>query len=65
MIKVMGGKGGTLPLQLAGLSAGGSGTNVKTTFVKTSGEQVILFLNSCFYLSILFSIYFFFFFTDA
>ncbi|KAK3875270.1 hypothetical protein Pcinc_019868 [Petrolisthes cinctipes] len=39
MIKVMGGKGGTLPLQLAGLGAGGSGTNVKTTFVKTSGEQ--------------------------
>ncbi|XP_042240338.1 transcription factor Dp-1-like isoform X2 [Homarus americanus] len=39
MIKVMGGKGGHLPIQLTGMSAGGSGGNVKATFVKTSGDQ--------------------------
>nr|XP_053635468.1 uncharacterized protein LOC128690771 [Cherax quadricarinatus] len=39
MIKVMGGKGGHLPIQLTGVSAGGSGSNVKATFVKTSNDQ--------------------------
>lgn len=43
MIKVMGGKGGQLPIQLAGLtsSAGTSNTvnTVKATFIKTSGDQ--------------------------
>ncbi|XP_045602026.1 transcription factor Dp-1 isoform X2 [Procambarus clarkii] len=39
MIKVMGGKGGHLPIQLTGVSAGCSGGNVKATFVKTSGNQ--------------------------
>lgn len=41
MIKVMGGKGGHhLPLQLAGMSSGGSGGSVKATLVKTSADQV-------------------------
>ena len=41
MIKLMGNKGGHLPVQLAGGGASGSGTNVKATFVKTSGDQVM------------------------
>lgn len=40
MIKVMGGKGGQLPIQLAGVGAGGSAGTVKATFIKTSGDQV-------------------------
>ncbi|XP_050719042.1 transcription factor Dp-1-like isoform X2 [Eriocheir sinensis] len=39
MIKLMGNKSGHLPVQLAGGSASGSGTNVKATFVKTSNDQ--------------------------
>ncbi|ROT73113.1 putative transcription factor Dp-1 isoform X2 [Penaeus vannamei] len=39
MIKVMGGKGGQLPIQLAGVGAGGSAGTVKATFIKTSGDQ--------------------------
>lgn len=42
MIKLMGNKGGHLPVQLAGGGASGSGTNVKATFVKASGDQVML-----------------------
>ena len=40
MIKLMGNKGGHLPVQLTGGGASGSGTNVKATFVKASGDQV-------------------------
>ncbi|XP_064102711.1 uncharacterized protein LOC135212886 [Macrobrachium nipponense] len=39
MIKVMGGKGGQMPIQLTGVGAGASGGSVKATFVKTSGDQ--------------------------
>ncbi|KAG0717127.1 Transcription factor Dp-1 [Chionoecetes opilio] len=39
MIKLMGSKGGNLPVQLAAGGASGSGTSVKTAFVKTSGDQ--------------------------
>ena len=42
MIKLMGNKSGHLPVQLAGGGASGSGTNVKATFVKASGDQVML-----------------------
>lgn len=48
MIKLMGNKTGHLPVQLAGGGASGSGTNVKATFVKTSGDQVNLCV--CLYL---------------
>ncbi|KAK7075246.1 Transcription factor dpl-1 [Halocaridina rubra] len=39
MIKVMGSKGGQMPIHLTGVGAGGSSGNIKATFVKTSNEQ--------------------------